>query len=121
MITDSLCLLKADFYLDICLLLKILQGKRSHRHHGWSGTRSKRSKASEAAEVKEKSENRCPEENKSEESFLSEDSCSNCGLPNYPELVRRCPGSGKVPVNIFVSLFTVKETLTTLVVSNKQQ
>lgn len=73
--------------------------------------------------MKEKSENRCPEENKSEESFLSEDSCSNCGLPNYPELVsdkwvRRRRGSDKVPVNIYVSLlllFTVKETL---VVSN---
>lgn len=77
-----------EFILTFPILLKILQGKRSHRHHGWSGTRSKRSKQSEAAEIEDKSENRCAEENKSEELFLSEDSCSNCGLPNYPELVR---------------------------------
>lgn len=63
--------------------------------------------------MKDRVEKSCVEEIKSEESFLSEDSCSNCGLANHPELVRdECVGKRRGRGHFFRCTLTKKKCVT---------
>ncbi|XP_076590971.1 remodeling and spacing factor 1 [Chaetodon auriga] len=75
------------------------RGKRRHRRPRWSNIRAKRRKLNEGGEMEDRGRKRREEESEggsdSEESckseeIPSEDACSQCGLPNHPELILLC-------------------------------
>lgn len=83
--------------MTVSLFLLCFKGKRRHRRPRWSNIRTKRRKLNEGGEVEDRGRKREEGESEggsdSEESYKSEeipseDACSQCGLPNHPELVR---------------------------------